>query len=129
VVQNEVLSTRLALQPPLLQVLVVNLVERDPARAAFNLAEEPVAVLAPLPVKATPLVGRAETRGGLLDVDVGEYVGRGVGRLRRRLVLVNVEFNTGQADGLADKKANALEREDRLGAVREGLVLRCVSVS
>lgn len=80
-------------------------------------------MLAPGVVDAAALVGRAEPRGRLLDINVREDLGGCVGRLGRRLVLVDVEGDAGQADALAGEVADALEGEEGVCAAGEGLVL------
>ena len=119
---DEVLAFALHL-PAALEVLVVDLVEADPAGLAGAVAEEPVGVVAPCVVDAAALVRGAEPRGGLLNVDVRDDVGGRVGRLGGRLVLVDVEADAGHGDALADQESDALEGQDGLRAVRERLVL------
>jgi hypothetical protein len=109
--------------PALLEVLIVDLVQADPTCLAGDVAEEPVRVVTPYVVNAAALVGRAEARGGLLNVDVGEDVAGGVGRLGGSLVLVDVECDAGHADALADQEADTLKKQDGLRAIRERLVL------
>lgn len=110
-------------QPALLEEVVVDLVEGDELGVALDVAKQPVRVLAERLVEATVLLGARQARGRLHNVDVGEEVGRRVGRLGRGSVLVDVEGDGGNVDALAREVADALEREDGLGAIGESLVL------
>lgn len=109
--------------PALLEELVRDLVQLRPAAAALDVAKQPVGVLALKVVKAAVLLRAGQARGGLRNVDVGNDVGRRVGRAWRALVLLYLDGDGGQADSLADQKADALEGKYRLRGVREGLVL------
>lgn len=106
----------LVIEPALLLVGVGDGVGGDELGAALELAEDVVGVLARLVVQGAQLRGAGEpARRGLLDVDVHDAVG-----VR---VLLNVQVDRGDADGLAREPADALEGEDGLGVVGEGLVL------
>lgn len=109
--------------PARLEVLVLDLGELDEAALAADVAEEPVRVLAVDVVEAAVLVRGGEARGRLGDVDVRHHVRRGAGRLGGRLVLVHLDDDAGDVDGLAEEVAQALEGEGRVGRVRELLVL------
>lgn len=74
-------------------------------------------------VGAALLVGGAQPRGRLDDVDVDVDVGGCVGRRGRRLVGVDVEVDGGDADGLAGEEPDALEGQELFRAVGEGFVL------
>lgn len=89
---------------------------RLPLGAALHFAEEPVAVLAVLVVEGAVL-GRAldAARRRLLDVDVRQA------RVVR--VLLGVEADGGEADGLAREPADALEREAGVDVAGERFVL------
>ncbi|KAL3961800.1 hypothetical protein ACCO45_003323 [Purpureocillium lilacinum] len=64
-------------QPALLEVLVGDVIHGNPAALALDIAEQPVRVVARQVVEAAGLLGGAQARGRLLDVDVGEgAVGR-----------------------------------------------------
>lgn len=114
----------LALEPSLLQEIVLDLLRRHPLALAADAAEHPVRVLAPLHVQAALLGGSLEAAGGdLIDVDVGDGFGAAAGRRRGRGELLDVESDGGEADRLAGHPADSLESERGLGRVREGLVL------
>lgn len=67
------------------------------------------------PVQDALLTGTLDaSRGGLVDVDVHDAIGG---------VFLDVEGNGSHADGLALEPANALEGEDVVVWVGEGLVL------
>ncbi len=75
-----------------------------------------VLVLADLPIELAVLGGTLDAAGGRLlnvDVDVAAVVG----------VLLDVESDGGEANGFARPPANALQGEDGVGVVGEGLVL------
>lgn len=110
-------------QPVALQVRILDFIQRNPARLALNVAKEPVRVGAEVVVEAALLVGRGQSAGGLIDVDVRVDVGAGVGGCGRGFVDVDIEVYGSQVDALADNVADALEGEDGLRAVGEGLVL------
>lgn len=107
----------LALEPALLQVGLLDVVEGDEARLARELAEDVVLVLVLLPVQRAQL-GRALQPAGrrLLDVDVHQP---GVVR-----VLLDVQIDRGQADGRPGHPAHALQGEDWVRVIGEGFVLR-----
>lgn len=112
----------LALQPALLQEGGLNGIGGDPARLALHLAEDVVLVLALLPVQRAQLRRALQpARRRLLDVDVHH-----AGLVR---VLLDLQVEGGQADGSAGQPADALEREDWVGVVGEGLVLWAMVVS
>ncbi|RBQ85098.1 hypothetical protein VDGD_20853 [Verticillium dahliae] len=98
-----------ALEPALLQELVLNLGRGPPVALAAAAAKEPVRMLAELEVEAAVLRGALDAaRGGLVNVDVGDRV-RGGGRgLGCSLVLLDVEGESRQANGLADHPADTL---------------------
>lgn len=123
-VGDEALTLTLDL-PALLEELVGDLVQRDPAAAARDGTKQPVGVVAREVVEAAVLLRARQARRGLLDVDVRDDVGGGVGRLGRALVLLDLDGDGGQADALADEVADALQGEHRLRGVGERLVL-CV---
>lgn len=125
-VGDEALALALDL-PALLEELVSDLVQADPAAAARHGTKQPVGVVAREVVEAAVLLRARQARRGLLDVDVRDDVGGGVGRLGRALVLLDLEGDGGQADALADQVADALQGENRLRGVGERLVL-CVIV-
>lgn len=116
----------LARQPPAGQELVLDVGGgRDPVAAAPDAAEQPVGVLAPLAVDAALLRRALDARGReLLDLDVRRRAGR-LGRRRGdALVLLDVQRDRRQADRLARQPPDALQRQRRVRAVGEGLVLR-----
>lgn len=106
----------LALKPSILQEIIINLLERAPARPAFDVAEDVVIVRMLDPIECAEL-GRAFDAAGsrLLDVDVG-YVVFGV--------LLCVEGDGGEGDGFAGPPADALKGEDGVGVIGEGFVLQ-----
>ena len=119
--QDEI-SARL---PVLLQELVVELGDTGPGAAALDAAKQPVRVRAELVVEAAVLLGALDAAGDdLRDVDVDDVVGGGVWGLGRGRVLGHVEGDGGGGEGLAGEPADALEGEDGLNGVGEGLVLR-----
>src|SRR5262245_26921328 len=69
--------------PVLLQELVTDLIQRDPAASAHNSAKQPVGVLAWVVVEAAVLLRARQAGRGLLDIDVHDDVGGRVGRLGR----------------------------------------------
>lgn len=110
--------------PPLLEKLVVDLLERDPPRLAPNVAEDPVRVRAELVVEAALLAGSLEPgRGDLLDVDVRDGVRRGVGGFGRGGELFDFEGHGGEGDGFAEEEGDALEGEAGFDTIGEGVVL------
>lgn len=116
---------RLALQPPALEELVLDLRERDELGVALDVAEDPVRVGADDLVEAALLPRALEAGGGdLLDVDVRDGVGGGGGGRGGALVLGDLEGDGGVGDGLAEEEGDALEGEAGLDAVGELLVLR-----
>lgn len=121
VAQNQRLALALD-QPSLLQVLVGDVVEADPAGAALDVAKEPVRVLAPRVVEAAALLG-AHAAGRLVNVNVPAGLAGLVGRVGRRLVLVGLEGQRGGEDALAHEVADALDDEAGLARVGVGVVL------
>lgn len=109
--------------PPLLEKLVLNLLERDPPRLAPNAAEDPVRVQAERVVEAALLASSLESgRGDLLDVDVRHGVRRGVGGFGGGLELFDFEGDGGEGDGFAEEEGDALEGEAGLDTIGEGVV-------
>lgn len=96
--------------------LGLDLGQRGVARLGVDVAEEPVAVGARGPVEHALLGGALEAAGeGLVDDDFGDA---GVGG-----DLARVLGDGGDADGLAHEPGDALEGEDGVGVVGEGLLL------
>lgn len=104
-------------------MLILDFVESNPQTLALNGAEQPVTMRPPLRVDGAALGSGLETGGGLLDVDVGEELGGGVGRAGGCGVLVDVECDGGGADGSAEEPGDALDGEDGVDGIGEGLVL------
>ena len=106
----------LALKPPILQEIIIDLLERAPARPAFDVAEDVIIVCVLNPVEGAQLGRAFDAAGsGLLDVDVG-YVVFGV--------LLCVEGDGGEGDGFAGPPADALKGEDGVGVIGECFVLQ-----
>lgn len=79
-------------------------------------------MVAPFVVEGALLAGALDTaRGCLLDIAVRQ--------LGVVFVLLDVQGDGGEPDGLARQPADALQRETGVGAVREGFVLRVVLAS
>lgn len=100
--------------PALLEEVVRDLIQLSPAAAALDGAKQPVGVLALKVVEAPVLLCAGQTRGGLLDVDVGDDVGGRVGSAGRAFVLLYLDGDGGQTDSLADQEADALKGKHRL---------------
>jgi hypothetical protein len=101
-------------EPALLEKIVLDLVKSDETRAALDVTEQPIRVLAVIEVETAVLLGTCQARGRLGDVNMGDDVGGSVGCLGRGIVLVNIEGDCSHADSLASEVSNALEGEDRL---------------
>jgi len=80
----------------------------DELGEGLAVAKQPVRVLADLAVQGPVLLGRAELGRRLHRVDVHHVLRGRAGRAGRRLVLLDVYVDCGQADGLADEEAYAL---------------------
>lgn len=113
------------LDPARLEEVVGDLGGGDPLGLALDVAEEPVGVVAEGVVEAA-LLGRAlhAAGAGLLDLDVGELGGRGLGRGGGRGgELLDFEGHGCEADHLAGHPADALEGEAGLDGGGKGFVL------
>lgn len=122
VVLDETLSIRspLLLKPILLQEIIQRLplstAVRQPSRLSHQATKNMVLVWSIRPIQDTLLRGSLDSAGGgLVDVDVGDtgFVD----------VLLDGEGDGGKVDGFALEPADALEGEDSVGWVGEGLGL------
>lgn len=109
----------LIILPALLEVGVADVaLGRHPSRAALDVAEQPVAVLAEDVVEAAVL-GRALEPAGCRLVDVHEcdlFLGL-VGGVGKVFVFADGEVDCCEADGFAREPADALQGQGRVGAV------------
>ena len=104
------------LEPAFLQVVILDSIKPKPSASALQLAEDMIIVLIERPGQLAELRCTFDaTSCSLVDVDVC------ISGLVS--VLLDVQGDGCEGDGFASNPANALEGEDSIGVVREGLVL------
>ena len=100
----------LAIQPILLEEIILDKIQRHPSRLSLQLTKYVVAVLFELPVERARLGGAFDATGrGLIDVYMGDFI--------VVYVLLDMEGDGCDSDSLAREPANALENENGVNIV------------